>query len=200
MAIGGLAVVSTGDARWEVTGQAADFSPWLWPGLLLVNIAFASLSVSLTEEIGWRGYLLPRLQTLGLRRALLLSGLLHGVWHLPVILLTSLYHPEGSRFVVIPVFLVLVTALGVFLGWLRLRTGSVWPPVLAHSANNVGLSWLSLFVVGDAVMIQYIAEEGLVHMVAYIAVAAAILFRSSGTERREPAERSSEPVRRLALD
>jgi membrane protease YdiL (CAAX protease family) len=52
---------------------------------------------ALGEEIGWRGYLLPRLLPLGPTRAMLLSGLLHGIWHFPMIFFTSAYHSEGNR-------------------------------------------------------------------------------------------------------
>jgi membrane protease YdiL (CAAX protease family) len=180
VALGAVVVASTSRAHWETSGQAAGFSPAIWLGIVLINIAYASLSMSLTEEIGWRGYFLPRLSELGERKALLASGLLHGLWHVPVMLLTTLYHPAGNRFIVLTVFLVTVTAVGVFLGWLRLRTDSVWPPVLAHSANNVGIMWLGDLVVGDAVAIQYIADEGFVHLLAYLVIAAAILLRANG--------------------
>ncbi len=93
-----------------------------------------------TEEIGWRGYLLPRLTALGERRALLLSGLVHGLFHLPVVLLPSLYLPAGNRAIIIPMFLTTVAAAGVLMGWLRLRTDSVWPAVLAHPTHNVAIA------------------------------------------------------------
>ena len=186
VAVGAAAAVSTSKAHWETSGQAAAFSPAFWPGIVVINILYTSLSFSLTEEIGWRGYLLPRLGGLGARKALLLSGLLHGVWHLPVILLTTLYHPHGNRLVVLTVFSVTVTAVGVFLGWLRLRSDSVWPPVLAHSANNVGIMWLGDLVVGDATTIQYIADEGFIHLLAYVAIAAAILLRANGAQLVTP--------------
>ncbi len=50
---------------------------------------------ALGEEIGWRGYLLPKLSGLGPVRAALLAGLLHGLWHLPIILLTPFYRGRG---------------------------------------------------------------------------------------------------------
>jgi membrane protease YdiL (CAAX protease family) len=176
--IGAAVVLATDAAHWQAPEQADDYPAWALPAFLLANIAYASLTVSLTEEIGWRGYLLPRLTELGTRRALLLSGLLHGIWHLPVMLLTSLYHPVGSRLVVVPMFLVAVTALGVFYGWLRLRTDSVWPAVLAHSAHNVAVAWMSSLVVGNAVAIQYIAGEGAVTTAAYVAIAVELLRRA----------------------
>ena len=182
VAIGAAVVLATDAAGWQYPERAANYPAWTLPAFLLANIAYASVTTSLTEEIGWRGYLLPRLTRLGGRRALLLSGLLHGIWHLPVMLLTSLYHPAGSRWVVVPMFLVAVTALGVFYGWLRLQTDSVWPAVLAHSAHNVAVSWMSGLVVGNAVAIQYIAGEGAVTTAAYVAIAVVLLKRAKNPQ------------------
>ena len=181
--IGAVLIASTDAARWQPSSTAAGLAPWTLLGYFLVNVVHASLTVSLTEEIGWRGYLLPHLADLGNRRAMLLSGLMHGVWHLPIILLTSLYHPVGSRWVVVPMFLMAVTALGVFYGWMRLRTGSIWPAVLAHSANNVAIAWMGQLLVGDPVAIQYVAGEGAVTMAAYVAIAAVLLHRAGAHDR-----------------
>jgi membrane protease YdiL (CAAX protease family) len=182
VAIGAAVVLATDAAHWQAPEQARDYPAWTLPAFLLANIAYASVTVTLTEEIGWRGYLLPRLTRLGARRAMLLSGLLHGIWHLPVMLLTSLYHPVGSRLVVVPMFLVAVTALGVFYGWLRLRTDSIWPAVMAHSAHNVAVAWMSSLVVGNAVAIQYIAGEGAITTAAYVAIAIGLLKRANGQQ------------------
>lgn len=182
VALGVVTVIVSGGAQWATSGNAV-VSPWLWPLLILVQIVVASATVSLTEEVGWRGFLLPRLEALGVRKALLLSGLLHGIWHLPFILLTDLYHPAGSRFLVVSLFLILVTAVGVFLGWLRLRSGSVWPAVIAHSANNIGLMWMGHLIVGDPVAIQYLADEGAVAAVVYGAIAM-LLLRPHQPRRR----------------
>ncbi len=86
------------------------------------------------EEFGWRGYLLPKLLPLGQLRALLLSGVIWGVWHVPVILL-------GHNYPNAPVLGVLLMTLfcvlmGILLGWMRLATKSVWPAVIAHAALN----------------------------------------------------------------
>ncbi len=42
--------------------------------------------LALGEELGWRGFLLPSLLPLGQWRAILMSGLIWGVWHAPAIL------------------------------------------------------------------------------------------------------------------
>jgi hypothetical protein len=90
-------------------------------------------------------------------------------------------------------FLVAVTALGVFYGWLRLRTDSVWPAVLAHSAHNVAVAWMSSLVVGNAVAIQYIAGEGAVTTAAYVAIAVGLLMRANDPGRQPAATRPTAP-------
>ncbi|GAA0534389.1 abortive infection protein [Saccharopolyspora subtropica] len=90
--------------------------------------------VAFGEEWGWRGWLLPRLTGAGTVRALLVSGLVWGVWHAPLTLLGYNYPQLGPLAAV--VFAGFCTVYGVVMGWLRLRSGSVWPPVLAHGAFN----------------------------------------------------------------
>jgi membrane protease YdiL (CAAX protease family) len=183
IAVGGGLAAATDVAHWAPTGQIGDFSPWAWPGIFAINILAISLSTVLTEEIGWRGYFLPRLAALGERRSLLLSGLLHGVWHLPVALLTGLYLADGNRWIVLPAFLVGATAFGVFVGWLRLRTGSVWPAVLAHASHNVAVMWFADALDGDGAAMEHLAgESGLVTVGAYALLAAVLLRRAPGSE------------------
>src|SRR5215212_5967081 len=53
-------------------------------GTLLIQVVILALTFSLGEEIGMRGYLQPRLMSLGRTRALLLVGLVWGTWHMPL--------------------------------------------------------------------------------------------------------------------
>lgn len=72
------------------TGQGTGFPPTAyltWLGTLFVGF-LSVLPFAFGEEWGWRGYLLPRLP-LGVWSALLLSGLIHGLWHAPILLLLS---------------------------------------------------------------------------------------------------------------
>jgi membrane protease YdiL (CAAX protease family) len=97
----------------------------------------------LGEELGWRGYLLPRLEALGQWRALVLSGLCWGLWHMPVILLGYNYplHPQLG----VLLMAVSCTLLGIVLGWTRLATGSLWPAVIGHAALNGSGPAVALF-------------------------------------------------------
>jgi membrane protease YdiL (CAAX protease family) len=134
---------------------------------------------SFGEEIGWRGYFLPRLLSLGRTRAVLVSGLLHGLFHLPFILLTPFYHGLGNRLVVVPLFLLALTAAGVFYGYLRITSQSVWPAAIAHMSLNITVEQFTALTVAAAPLAaEYLlGESGVLTLVGIIAVAAWLLSR-----------------------
>src|SRR3712207_2663281 len=93
----------------------------------IVGVAVVTVTFAVGEELGWRGYLLPRLLPLGRNRALAITGLVQAVWHLPLILLTGLYHADGNLLIILPLFVGTIVAAGFVFGDLRLATGSIWP-------------------------------------------------------------------------
>lgn len=97
------------------------------------------------EEFGWRAYLLPKLRPLGDRSALVLTGAIWGVWHWPIIAMGYNYGMPGQPLPLLAMTWFTVVA-GVFLGWLSIRTESVWPAVIGHSAIN-GIAGLGLLLV-----------------------------------------------------
>jgi membrane protease YdiL (CAAX protease family) len=101
--------------------------------LVLLAIAF-STPFQAGEEIGWRGYALPRLTArFGLARASLLLGLIWAVWHLPQFFIVEA-DTYGQSFTV---FVIQVVALSVAMAWLYARTnGSLLLVMLMHSAVN----------------------------------------------------------------
>lgn len=165
----------------------------MFPLLVLLVIAKNTLTNSLGEELGWRGYFFPRLLALGPRRAMFLSGLLHGIWHLPLLLFTPFYHSEGNRFIVIVLFLATLTIAGALYGYLRLTTASVWPAALAHSAHNTFWEIFSAFTVTTSPLAtEYLAgESGLLTLMGYGLVAGWLLYRLSPRPEVTPAPTSS---------
>jgi membrane protease YdiL (CAAX protease family) len=152
---------------------------------LVTALAMVTL-MAMTEEIGWRSYLLPRMQMLVPRRhAAVAVGFVHGLFHLPLILLTSTYDSVGSRWVVAPLVLLSLTSAGVFYAWLKDRSGSVWPVAFAHATVNVFIDGSGLVVVTAPVALAYTAtESGLVTFGAITAVAAVLLVRGRTWQRR----------------
>lgn len=110
------------------------------------------------EELGWRGYLLPRLQAqLGPLAASVLIGVLWAVWHLPLFTLDMPgYTYESVSFLV---YLPIVVAISVAFTWLFNHTaGSVLPAMLLHAAFN---NWDSLTPVSEGVDLDARVELGM---------------------------------------
>jgi len=123
------AVRLTGLTSWELPSASDAALLGIEVPVLLVFCLF--------EEIGWRGYLSPLMDARGTRAPQLQVGLLHGIWHLPLVFLaTDSYLTDGSRWVVVPLFLAVITASGPIYGRLRRSTGSVYPAVLLHASFN----------------------------------------------------------------
>src|SRR5215208_6412049 len=110
----------------------------------LIEVVLITLTVVLFEEIGMRGYLLPKLLSLGRTPALVLSGLVWATWHMPLILLTPVF-PVGNKLISLPLFYGTVVAASFFYGYLRIYTGSVWPASIAHSVHNAAWGTLGAF-------------------------------------------------------
>ena len=119
---------------WRV-GPAA-FTPLF---VLLVATAglIPGLARALGEEIGWRGFLLPRLvRRIGFTRGALVTGLIWTAWHVPLLIFGD-YHSAAPRWFALGCFTVMVVSLSFVLAWLRLRSGSVWPCALLHACHNI---------------------------------------------------------------
>ncbi|AHI01086.1 CPBP family intramembrane glutamic endopeptidase [Kutzneria albida] len=139
-------------------------------GILLSYLV--SLPLFLGEELGWQGFLLPRLLPLGAWPALLAGGVVWGLWHAPVTVLGAQYpgHPPLVGLVCVLVSTVLI---GVLIGFLRLVTGSVWPTVLAHAvvsqlapdlikAVSAGGRAVDPLLVGPASVVSWLLAAGLI--------------------------------------
>lgn len=117
-----------------------------------VNVLIAALVINiipaLGEEIGWRGWLLPKLLKFGPWGAIGLSGVIWGLWHAPVILLGYNY-PQTPGWLAMLAMIGFCTVMGGVFGWLRLRGGSVWPAALAHSSLNASATLSLLFIAKD---------------------------------------------------
>jgi membrane protease YdiL (CAAX protease family) len=110
------------------------------PGAVLAALP-AFLLTAVLEEIGWRGYLDPRLAALGLAAPwrYLVVGLVWQLWHLGYLHShPELVHlPPGLFW---PLMFAATVAMATIYAELRRLTGSLWPAVLAHGLGNA-LAW-----------------------------------------------------------
>lgn len=110
--------------------------PWYLIGFNLLLAPFINFIPSLGEEYGWRGFLLPELiKNYGVTVALVFTGIIWGIWHAPVILMGYNY-PNHSDLLGVVAFTIWCTLLGFYVGWLRIKSGSVFPSALCHGAIN----------------------------------------------------------------
>ncbi len=143
---------------------------------LLIGFLISTV-LALGEEVGWRGYMQPRLLSLGPVYAMLLVGFLHGLWHMPILLTTDLYHSTGNPWLVAPLFLITLTLAGVFYGFLRQWTASVWPVAVAHAAANT--AWNLATRVSETkspMVLEYVGgESGVIVIVGLLLINWAII-------------------------
>jgi uncharacterized protein len=148
-----------------------------WTLNLVVSLAFMTV-LFLGEEIGWRGYLLPRIQQLtSRRRAALVTGFIHGMFHLPLILIATTYDAHGARWIVAPMVVATITMGGVFYAYLWDMTGTVWPVAMAHASVNFmfGLG-ASAVVASSQDDLAYVAGESGLATFAVVAVAGSLFL------------------------
>ena len=153
---------------------------------LPAKLVALALIPAVCEELFFRGYLLTSLRTgMSTPLAIILSGCLFGLFH--VIVMESLFF---ERFVP-------TCFLGIILGWVCYRTGSVLPGMLLHTLHNALLLSMSSFTKELATM--GIGAETQEHLptlwilAAGIAVAAAFVMMILGT--RQPSSVTASPMK-----
>ncbi len=143
-----------------------------------ISVPFGAVLVLIGEEFGWRAYLLPKLMPLGPRKAVLLSGVIWGMFHWPLILMGFHY---GSSYWGEPVvgpllFVLIILSPSVVYSWLTLRTGSVWPACIAHAVNNAFFTLMVIFLTGRPDVLIGPDPSGIVGCLGYVLLALPIFF------------------------
>lgn len=171
----------------EGSPAVAAMNPWvifLSTGLSMISVTvLINMVVSMGEEFGWRAYLLPKLVDQlagsgyagGSRKAALLTGLIHGVWHWPLILMSMRVAP-GVTFLTPLVYLVFTCAMSVLLSWVALRSRSVWPAALGHGAVNAASALPGFLLKGTAIPLIGPDPTGLLGGLGYTILALGLLF------------------------
>jgi uncharacterized protein len=113
--------------------------------LMYATLVRIPLGTALFEEIAFRGVLLGLLlRVTSTGRAVAASSLVFGLWHIPPTLVTLEINGVAGTSVAgltgMVGAVVVTTVAGACFCWLRLRSGSLLAPILAHwSTNALGL-------------------------------------------------------------
>lgn len=147
----------------------------------LTSAPFVNAVAGLGEELGWRGFLLPKLMPLGKPRAYGLVGLLWGLWHAPLVAVGFGYG-DTSPVLAIVVFVALLSAFSVSLNELTLRYQSAILAGWVHGVfNSQAYGVLPQLFVGVPPLLG--GKTGLVAVVVWGALGVAVLLWS---RRRSP--------------
>jgi len=101
---------------------------------LMLGAIAISMWVQAGEEIGWRGYALPRLsKRFGLALSSVLLGIIWALWHLPLFYFETADTFHRS----FPLYALQVTGLSVIMAWLFWKVnGNLLPLMVFHAAIN----------------------------------------------------------------
>lgn len=132
-----------------------------------------NIPLMLSEELGWRGWLWSHLRGHprwgGFWTTSLITGLLWGLWHVPIILAGHNY-PEAPQIgaVVFTLFCILYAPLFTLV---REKTNSVWGPCVLHATTN-GAAAISIVMLTNPPVLW----KGIVGLGGFIAMAVGIVF------------------------
>ena len=93
-----------------------------------------TITAFLGEEYGWRVYLQPIMQKkFGMKLGIILLGIVWGLWHTPVDLF---FYTEDSAPQMLIGQIITCVFLGIFFGFVYLKTNNIWICVCMHFLNN----------------------------------------------------------------
>jgi membrane protease YdiL (CAAX protease family) len=153
--------------------------------MMLIYVSFTgtigiikSCANALGEEIGWRGFLVPRLfNKLGYSKTALLSGLIWSFWHYPILLFAD-YNSQTPMWYALGCFTILTVSLGFTYTWMRIKSGSLWTSVLLHASHNLFIQSVFTPLTNDSGNTKYFIDEfGIAIPIATTLIAVYFWFR-----------------------
>lgn len=129
--------LATALAIWSARA-AGDSSPFTPLSAIPVMVIIQLMTGAVGEELGWRGFLLPRIgKRFGAMAAAWLMAILWSLWHIAGFLFPGT--PHHQLIPLVP-FLLFSAFFGVYLAFIFNRTGgSILATILAHLALNISL-------------------------------------------------------------
>jgi membrane protease YdiL (CAAX protease family) len=166
----GLVQLSPRDGKWTSGAQIA--------ANLVVNLAILvpfGTFTALGEELGWRGYLQPRLDAAGVRFSVIVVWLVQLAYHLPLMIGAD-YLGGHNLLATAVLFAAADLSMSFLSACLAYRARSLWPAVFFHSFHNTISQWLfpKFFAGGDDSL--WLGETGLLPTIGYVVIGVAVLL------------------------
>jgi membrane protease YdiL (CAAX protease family) len=155
--------------------------PPLWVTVLGAMFAGGTINTlfAIGEEAGWRGYLWTLLRPQGFWRASLITGVIWGLWHTPVIADGHNYGDAywGFPWLGVGVMVIFTLALSPIHGLIRDRTGTAWAPALLHGTLNALGGLVAVLIAGGHPLVVGVA--GLAGAIALVPVSIWVGFQQN---------------------
>ena len=91
---------------------------------------------ALGEEIGWRGFLVPRLmKRLSFFWTSVIIGTIWAAWHYPAVIWSE-YRFGAPLWYSLLMFTVMVVGISFAFTWFRVKSGNIWAVTLLHAVHN----------------------------------------------------------------
>jgi membrane protease YdiL (CAAX protease family) len=106
--------------------------------VFLVTMLFDGTLSAVLEEVGWRGFLVPKMIKLtSFTKTSIITGLVLAIWHYPLIIYSNVRPGNTPLLYNLAGFTIFCVGLSFAAAWLRLKSGSVWTAALLHGSHNV---------------------------------------------------------------
>lgn len=135
-------------AAFEPIAEEAGMSVDMLVIMQLVMVPLVVLQASIFafgEELGWRGFLVSALAPMGFWKMSVVSGIIWGLWHAPLILLG--YNFGRTDFIGLAMMVGFCFFVGVLLNWARMWCRNMWVAAVGHGALNSVITLGTLIVV-----------------------------------------------------
>ncbi len=125
--------------------------------IYLIGFAMVMILTPFGEELGWRGYMTPKLEEIfNTPITLVLGGCLWGIWHIVDIFFTAQCEISVRFWELVLSKCIVCMGLGAVLTWLTKKTKSVIAASIAHSVFNNTAGIIIIFFTSEAI----IKEQG----------------------------------------
>lgn len=139
------------------------------PLTLLLYLAIFFVT-AMGEEIGWRGYLVPKLNDLfGFNKGAFIGGVIWAIWHLPAVV--GGYTSDLPVWFEVPAYSLQCIAMSYIMYYLSMKSNSVWPGIMLHFVHNFVCQLLLNQSIGGEMRPYLVGEGGIISLLLQIIIA-----------------------------
>jgi membrane protease YdiL (CAAX protease family) len=147
-------------------------------------LPLAGLLTGLGEEIGWRGFLVPRLRgRFNLAATAFISGAIWAAWHMPLVLFADYDTGRTPLLYAVACFTVMLIGTSFLYAWLRTESGGPWAAALLHGSHNAFVQQVFDPLTADTGATAYITGEFGAALAIVSAVIALLVWRRARRHR-----------------